>query len=314
MLLTVIASMEYELAGLRKGLKSARAGAGAVPTTVGPTGPFPDLQVIGVGQREAVTAVRRLLAQRRPLPGRDAPPAGPLLLLGFAGAVDPDLRSGDLVLSSRYYREGPVDHLPGSSLAPVGAPVDYLAPDPWLRAHAVRAAEGTGHSVTYTDSLTTDHLVSTREEKLAIKRRRPVGVVNMEDYWVGAAASEAGIPFLSARVVLDPAHQTLPRYLLTLGRSRAKAAVVAAATPWRIPTLLGLARQLPPAQRALADFAMNFAVALDEAESALEQSSEPSSAAVKGGDESSSGRRNLDPRSFNQSSFNQCSFETKALR
>ena len=273
--------MDYELAGLRKALKDAASLPR--PALAERGGAAAGLHVVGIGGGKAAESVRRLLAPRGPGPAVAARPPGPLLLLGFAGAVDAALRSGDLVLSSRYYREDPDGDGPG----------DYLSPDAGLWAHAVGAAEEAGLAPTYTDSLTVDRLVSSGEEKRQTARRHPVGIVNMEDYWIAAAAREAGAAFLSARVVLDAAHQTLPRYLLDLGGSRAGVAVATAARPWRIPTLLWLARQARPAQRVLTGFALSFMERLQAVELVVQGGPD---LALGAGRTGAAGRRETDSR------------------
>ena len=80
----------------------------------------------------------------------------------------------------------------------------------------------------------------------------------MEDYWVAEVAAEFGVAFLSVRVVLDPAKQALPPWLLGLSRSNQKAALSLVARPWRIPTVVRLARQYPLVQGLLTKFALNF--------------------------------------------------------
>jgi hypothetical protein len=188
--------------------------------------------------------------------------------LGFAGGVDPAIGAGTLVLASRYYRQEPAG--------------DYLAPGSEMFRQGAQAATAAGETWVDTDSLTVDHLVATPEAKRAIRDRHPVGIVEMEDYWVAAAAREVGVPFLSARVVLDAADQALPGYLLGLSRSRTRAAFTVAAMPWRIPALLGLARRLPRAQRALTRFATAFLGQSNCAQDAQPQGTPPSSAMPAG--------------------------------
>ena len=77
--------------------------------------------------------------------------------------------------------------------------------------------------VVYADSLTVSELVTAPRDKRAIQRRYPVGIVNMEDYWAASVAQEAGVPFISARAILDPVRQTLPGYLSGIAGFRAKA-------------------------------------------------------------------------------------------
>lgn len=287
-MLTVIASIEHELAGLRKELHRRQV-AGGVSKPVGRERPVLDLQVVGVGKDEASATVGGLFAGEEGLPRR-------LLLLGFAGAVDPSLRSGDLVLSSRYYREEPVEHLPSSHEPIDETGVEFLTPDPKLWTHALRAVEGMDRPVVYSDSVSTARLVGTPGGKLAIKRRYPVGVVNMEDYWVAAAAWDAGVPFIAARAVLDPAHLALPGYLLGLAGSSVKAAFIAAGTPWRIPTMVGLARRMTPAQQALTSFALKFAAEIGGAELTNARSPEATAVVVSGSGLESAGQNSSKPR------------------
>ncbi|MCH8316486.1 MAG: hypothetical protein IIA64_10975 [Planctomycetes bacterium] len=185
-----------------------------------------------------------------------------LLLLGFAGAVDPALKSGDLVLAPRYYRPEshriPTHSPPLEGMGEEGVSGRYLTPDPTMWRYAVEAADGIEQTGARVDSLTVDGLVTTPEAKKAVARTYPVGIVEMEDYWVASVARDAGVPFLSARVVLDAADQTVPPYLMSLSHSRVKAYLMSAAMPWRIPTLIRLAHQVAIAQRALAWFALNF--------------------------------------------------------
>ena len=69
---------------------------------------------------------------------------------------------------------------------------------------------------------------------------------------------EARVPFLSARVILDVAEQDLPGYLSTFSRSRRKAILGALTRPWRVPTLIRIARQMRQCQRVLTRFAVSY--------------------------------------------------------
>jgi nucleoside phosphorylase len=285
MVLIVIASMEQELAGLRKQLRRGwRPGGGSLRDSKGTLSL--DLRVIGMGKQAGVK-LRSMLENSNGLSSRGLnwPPS--LLLLGVAGAVGPDLETGDLVLSSRYYRplldENPPfttlereardlanpDEIPETAQDKPEAKTDFLAPDPRLWQWAIAAGRNMDKPVVYADSLTVSHLVTAPKGKLAIGRRYPVGIVNMEDYWAASVAQEAGVPFISARAILDPAQQALPGYLPGIVGSRAKASLSLMAMPWRVPTLVGLARQLGIAQRALTDFALNFLTQVSDATSTL---------------------------------------------
>jgi hypothetical protein len=178
-------------------------------------------------------------------------PPDQLLLVGFAGAVDPSLKTGDLVLSPRYFRAD-------EGTSSTGGIQEYLIPDHALWERAQRTAAQTGGKVVKVDSLTVPNLVATPKTKNTIGQRYPVGIVNMEDYWVAAAAQKAGVPFLSARVVLDRAGQSLPPYLLQIAGPRFSGVLGVVTRPWRIPPLLHLSRQAAAARKVLTQFARTF--------------------------------------------------------
>ena len=224
-MLTVVASMERELAGLRRGSRAS----------------VPEMRVLGMGPG-AGPALTSLLKRRD---DTGATPSG-LLMLGVAGAVQAGLQTGDLVLSSRYYRQD------------FDAQPDFLEPDPGLWQWALAAADDSERPVVYADSLTVGGLVTTANAKQDIRRRFPVAIVDMEDYWVAQAAQDAGVPFISVRVVLDTAQQSLPGYLCQMAGSPRFAVAGAVAMPWRMPALFGLWRRFGIAQRALTDFAVNL--------------------------------------------------------
>ncbi len=240
-MLTVIASMERELAGLRSRTREPKSWAikGGRPIVSG--APGLEMHVLGVGP-SAGPALTSLLQNRD---DTDIAPSG-LLMLGVAGAVQPGLKTGDLVLSSRYYRQD------------FDAQPDCLEPDPGLWQWALAAADESDRPVVYADSLTVRGLVTTADAKQDIHRRHPVAIVNMEDYWTAQAAQDAGVPFISVRAVLDTAQQSLPDYLCRMAASPRSAMAGAVAVPWRLPSLFGLWLRFGIAQRALTDFAVNF--------------------------------------------------------
>ena len=274
-MLIVIASMEQELAGLRSQLKRGWSPGGADSMTGGNGTISVNLGVVGIGAQAGV-GLRSIFENNNGLSGRGLQRPVGLLLLGVAGAVDPGLETGDLVLSSRYYRphldespsfiplemevpasENP-DQIPATPQGKREPENLFLAPDPALWQWAKAAGGNMGKPVVYADSLTVSDLVTTPSDKRAIERRYAVGIVNMEDYWAASAAQEAGVPFISVRAILDPADQTLPDYLSGFAVSPNRALLGLVAGPWRLPTMVGLARRFGIAQHALTDFALHF--------------------------------------------------------
>jgi adenosylhomocysteine nucleosidase len=221
--LTIIGALEPELASLRKSLRRKE--------------PLPvDVQVIGIGRESSVAGVDRLLGVH----GGDE--GAGLLLLGFAGGLDPALKAGDLLMPTCYYHESG----------------DWFSADAQMWQQARVAAQESGLHVVLGNSLTVDHLAATPEDKRLLYRQHQVGSVNMEDYWVAEAASRAGVPFLAVRSVLDPVCQALPGYVLGLTGRPAGVAIRAAARPWRWLALWKLARMRKAARSSLTRFALGF--------------------------------------------------------
>ena len=260
--LFVAAAMERELSLLKKKLdESARV----------------TFHTVGIGPELAYQRLRSLL---KPAPASTVDRSGAVLLLGFAGAVDPSLKPGDLILSSRYHQTGssPQGSSPDSPLAEADGGIDSLAqsndpflpnfpdflePDPWMLGQAVDAVQETALRFTSLPSLTVDRVIGSLEDKRAVFDRYSVATVNMEDFPAAAAALEAGVPFLSVRAVLDVVDQPLPRYLPSLSPALlsiqgSRTVLSTLVHPWRITTLLRLAVQVRRAQWALAQFALSF--------------------------------------------------------
>jgi hypothetical protein len=66
------------------------------------------------------------------------------------------------------------------------------------------------------------------------------------------------VPFLSVRVILDTAEQTLPGYLPGLARRRSALFTQVVLKPWRIPTLVKLKSQMRLCQSVLARFGLSY--------------------------------------------------------
>jgi nucleoside phosphorylase len=222
-MLTVVAALEQELSGIRQVLRGRKS----LPV---------DLQVIGVGKKQAQASVVRILDERRWSPGNS------LLLLGFAGGLDPALKAGDLLVPTSYYRESG----------------DLLSADTGMWQHARLAAAESAIPVVQGNSLTVEEVVATPQDKKELYRQHQVGSVNMEDYWVAEVAAEVEVPFLAVRAILDPVYQELPYYVQRLAGRPVKAALMATVSPWYIPALVKLAGTRNAAQSRLTRFALAF--------------------------------------------------------
>lgn len=255
--LFVVAAMEREFSLLKKKLE-------------GPTGVT--FHTLGVGASRSYAEIRSMLRADLKDASNSDPSrqqAGAVLLLGFAGAVDDSLKPGDLILSSRYYRDDSsqtasnLDSSTSQTRCSEGTSSQssrpaFLEPDPWMLQQAIDTAQKNGLRFTGSPSLTVGWVISSADRKRAIFEKYPVASVNMEDHWAAMAAQEAGVPFLSARAVLDPANQGLPRYLPSPSASGLETALSIFARPWRIGRLLNLAIQMRRAQSSLARFTISF--------------------------------------------------------
>jgi nucleoside phosphorylase len=222
-MVTVIAAMEQELTRLRRTLQ----GRQSAPV---------DMHVIGIGKELAQANISRILASRQWHQGDG------LLMLGFAGGLDPVLKCGDLLVPTYYYAESG----------------DQIAADGGLWQQARLAALTGELPVVQGNSLTVSEVIASPYDKGALYRQHQVGSINMEDYWVAEVATDARVPFLSARAVLDPAGLALPQYVLELAGRPFEAAFRVLSQPWRAPALLALARLRSKAQSSLNRFGLAF--------------------------------------------------------
>ena len=288
-MLTIISPLEEELAGVRQTL-TTRDMLGATA-----------LHVVGVGREGIEDSLKGLLPALRHTPARDGSLSG-LLLLGFAGGVDPSLDTGDLVLAKRYcrlapqpepltlagvvgsyaleqiarlraglgsggyarYAPLPVEMASEEQIIPRRAVLKFLEPGLRLWQRAKETLSQNGLTAVETDSMTVSRTVTDTETKRDLYQQYHVSTVNMEDYWVARLAIAAKVPFLSVRAVLDTVDQGLPSYLLGLSGRPGRAAMDTLSRPWRAPTMLRMARQMRQAQQSLARFALAFIDHLQE--------------------------------------------------
>lgn len=203
-----------------------------------------EFQVLGVGPERAGAAMAALLEDR---PSRRSKVDG-VLLVGVAGGVDPELETGDLLLADRHALQNGASQGAGQA----------IKPDTDMLQSAQKAALELSVPIFNGGSLTVDHLVAEPHEREALRTEYQVYSVNMEDYRAAEAAQNAGVPFLSVRVVLDTASQRLPGYLPGLARSRYKVVTKILLMPWRIPAMLRLKRQLQLCQAVLTNFGVSY--------------------------------------------------------
>ena len=229
-MLYIVASMDSELFGLERELKARQDSR--------PIG-FPvERHLLGVGPRRSGSFLEKVLS------GARRPPEG-ILMLGVAGALDPGLETGDLIVAESYALDAEES-------------ADDVVPNGEMLAMAEAAAAELRMPVNQGKSLTVNRLISEGRERRQLLETYGAGSVNMEDHAVATVAKDAGVPFLSVRVILDRANQRLPGYLPGLSKGRSAIFTEVLFKPWRIPTLMRLRSQMDLCESVLARFGMSY--------------------------------------------------------
>jgi adenosylhomocysteine nucleosidase len=152
-----------------------------------------------------------------------------LMSAGFAGALNDELRVGDLLLARNFLTLALNDRRPFSSLP-------------------IRTA----------DLLTLPALIDSSEERNEIAHSTDAAAVDMETEFIARACAEHGIPLLSLRVITDTPREPFPappKILFDIERQRThllKLARFLLAHPNKIPRLIEFARRIGRARKILA--------------------------------------------------------------
>jgi hypothetical protein len=164
--------------------------------------------------------------------------AGCLVSFGIAGALSPELRPGDLILSAEIVSAADAWH---------GEPA-------WC---GRLAALGRSIGAAFAPVFGAADIVATRVEKARARARFGAAAVDLESDIVARAAAASGIPFAVLRAIADPAERDLPPAALIplAADGRPNLAAVCASVlrrPQQMPALVGLFGETWRALRALA--------------------------------------------------------------
>jgi len=132
------------------------------------------------------------------LRARVRPDCRAVISIGIAGALDPSLVPGDVIVATG-----------------VAAPERRYAASS-IVAHRL-AARLCGHPkrVVMADVAGVDHAVVAPHAKRALRKATGAHAVDMESHVAAAFAAHHGLPFAAVRVICDPAHHGLPGLVAT---------------------------------------------------------------------------------------------------
>jgi len=170
--------------------------------------------ITGMGASNAERAVRSALNEHRP---------ARVFSCGFAGALHPDLRIGDVVCA----RETPVL---------IARPVKFVC---------------------------AERIAVTVAEKSALWARTGADAVEMESAVIARTCEGAGLGCVTLRAISDTAHEDLPLDFNLLvdaqqNLSATKLGFAILKTPWKIPALIQLEKNSSLAARNLAEVLMKI--------------------------------------------------------
>jgi adenosylhomocysteine nucleosidase len=191
------------------------------------------ISMSGMGPAAASLAAHRLIVAG----------AGAIMSWGMAGALDPSLQPGTVLL-------------PAAVLCALGErlPVD----SDWRERLA--AAVAPGYALAQGTLLSSASVIATPEHKRRLFADTGACAVDMESFAIGQVAAQHQLPFVVLRVVIDTASDSLPPIVTAAvdqyGEVRIGPLMVALLrAPWALPALLRIAHRHGSARRALAGLA-----------------------------------------------------------
>lgn len=227
-MLTVVTALPWEAGRFQARLRGRRrAETGDGWAVWGERGPVQlRLLVSGPGMDRARRAAAALATLEPPVSG--------ILATGVAAGLVDGLRPGEIVLAERLRLARSAGGHAGST----------IAPDPAFRAFTQAALERAGLRYRGGVNLTVGEALRSPAAKREQARATEARAAQMEDYvWAEAAAAQ-GVPFVSARAILDPVGASLPGAVLGWDWRAARGGEVARSLlrrPTLAPTLVRLA-------------------------------------------------------------------------
>ncbi len=150
----------------------------------------------GVGPRRSAANLKHLLGVTG---------ISHIFVLGYGGALDPDLKLGDLVIVRKA--------LDFSSLRKLQLPLEEVEPDGfWELEHSedlIKAGMTAGISFQVGETLTSPYVIGDPSQKRLLYKRFHTSLVDMETAALAREATSRGIPLSCVRTVSDEADDSL---------------------------------------------------------------------------------------------------------
>lgn len=198
--------------------------------------PLSELALLGDGALLAVSGIGRAAAAAAANALVEAG-ASALMTFGMAGALDPALKPGSVVLPRELLTDG----------------ARYSADASWRE--RVAAELSPSRAVSEGNLLTCDRAIDTPAHKSAAFHNTGAVAVDMESAAVAEVAARRNLPFIAVRVIVDTAADTLPRAVVAASQAgRVKIGKLMAGlivAPSEIAALIRLAQRYRVAMRCL---------------------------------------------------------------
>jgi len=195
----------------------------------------------GMGRERAENATQFVLERY---------PVTAIISLGFAGALAPELRIGDVVVCSTLQGQ------PG--LGQEEQRLEPLAPDAKLLSLASQGPGDKASRFCLGSGVTVLRLNSSTQKMQGLNETFHADIVDMESYWIARIASARQIPFISIRSISDNTQSSVQPFDQILAPDGEllwrKAVLCFLLHPWYLMNVFTLYRNTRPAKRDLAAF------------------------------------------------------------
>ena len=246
-MLAVLTAMPREAASFAKAINATpvNGGEGLLRGVLGETGVL--VSAVGIGAKEIDRVVAELTQDHG---------VTEIVAMGYAGAADASLNTGDLVLGTDTCL---IDE---SGLTEIHSRDAVAALDAKLLARAESGLSGWGIPYRAGKIGTVARVVTEPRTKREIAERFGIRAVDMETYHVAEAVSRYRLPFLAVRAIVDTAEMQLPQGLDALydeGRvSVARSLGYVVNHPGELWRLSGLGLKARAADKALNAFIRSY--------------------------------------------------------